>query len=213
MINCAVSLLSVILLAAAPAPASDDPLAPWHPFWSREQGAGQAVVDKAVAHEGRPTIHIEHRGKEDWSLAAKSRIAVEPGDLFELSAWLKIDGDGRAEISAVTYAADGKTIDWSFGERSLQGPSDWRQVTTRLFIPAGVKEIGPRLIGHGPVTVWLDAYASKKTGNVLSMRPKDLPPQVAVSNAALEVTLSTADVTLSVKDKRTGQVWAQRPVR
>jgi hypothetical protein len=206
---------AVVLVAAAlpAAPAPDDPLAPWHPFWSREQGKGQATVDTAVTHDGRPTIRIEHRGKEDWSLAPKSRIAVEAGDLFELTAWLKIDGDGRAEVSAVTYDKDGKTIDWSFGERSLQGPSDWRQVTTRLFIPAGVKEIAPRLIGHGPVTVWLDAYASRKTGNVLAMRPKDLPPQVTVASAALEVTLTTADATLSVKDKRTGQTWAQRPVR
>jgi hypothetical protein len=203
----------LLIAAALPAaPASDDPLAQWFPFWSREQGAGQATVDKAVAHDGRPTIRIEHRGKEDWSLSPKARIAVEAGDLFELSAWLKIEGDGRAEVSAVTYAADGKVLDWSFGEQTLQGPSDWRQVTTRLFIPAGVKEIAPRLIGHGPVTAWLDAYASRKTDNAL-LRYASLPPQVTVSNAALEVTLGSAGATLSVKDKRTGQVWTQRPLR
>ena len=213
IVSATFSVLLLVVAALAAAPASDDPLAPWHPFWSRETGAGQAVVDKTVVHGGRPTIRIEHRGKDDWSLAPKSRVPVEAGDIFELSAWLKIDGDGRAEVSAVTYAADGKVLDWSFGERSLQGPSDWRQVTTRLFIPAGVKEIAPRLIGYGPATAWLDAYASRKTGNVLALRPKDLPPQIAVSNVALEVTLSTADAALSVKDKRTGQTWSQRPLR
>ena len=203
----------LVAAALAAAPGSEDPLAPWVAFWSRDAGAGQAVVDKAVVHDGRPAIRIEHRGKEDWSLSQKARVPVEAGDIWELTAWLKVEGPGEAVVSAVTYGSGGKALDWSFGERTVRGPSDWRQVTTRLFIPAGVKEINPRLIGHGPVTAWLDAYAYRKAGNVLTMRPKDLPAQITVSNAALEVTLSTADATLSVKDKRTGQTWSQRAVR
>jgi len=52
-----------------------------------------------------------------------------------------------------------------------------------------------------------------KAAKAPAARPEDLPPQVAISNAALEVTLSTADAALSVKDRRTGQAWVQRPAR
>jgi len=224
----ALSVLSAILLASvavpavkpapppakAPAPVSaEEILAPWLPLWSREPGAGQAAIDKDVVRNGRPTLRIAHRGREDWSLAPKSHVPVEAGDLVELTAWLKVEGEGDATLCAVTCGKDGKAIDWMFGQRSLQGPSDWRQVSTRLFIPPGVAEIAPRLIGEGPATVWLDAFAAKKQGNVKAFRSQDLPPEVSVSSAALEVTLGTTDGAISVKDRRTGQVWTQRPLR
>ncbi|MBM4018234.1 MAG: hypothetical protein FJ288_07875 [Planctomycetes bacterium] len=213
-------LLSAALLAvpaagaaAAPAPAAEDVLAPWLPFWSREPGAGQMTADKETARNGRPTVRIEHRGQQDWSLTPKARIRVEQGDLFEVSAWVKIEGSGEAALCAVTYGPDGKARDWMFGQRSVGGPSDWRQVNTRLFIPPGVAEIVPRLIGEGKATVWLDAFAAKKEGNVRAFRGEKLPPEVSVSSAALAVSLNTTDGALAVKDRRTGRAWEQRPLR
>ena len=38
------------------------------------------------------------------------------------------------------------------------------------------------------------------------------PEKLSVSNTAISVTLNTADATLSVTDKRTGQTWRQRPL-
>ena len=200
--------------APAPAPVSaGEVLAPWLSLWSREPGAGQLAADKDVTRNGRPTLRIEHRGQEDWSLSPKSRIAVGTGDLVELAAWLKIEGSGEAALCAVTYARDGKVLEWQFGERSVRGPGDWRPVTSRLFIPAGVTEIAPRLIGRGPATVWMDAFVAKKEGNIKAFRAADLPPEVTASSAALAIALNTTDGTFTVTDRRTGRQWQQRPLR
>ncbi|MGC8642267.1 MAG: hypothetical protein ACP5XB_20585, partial [Isosphaeraceae bacterium] len=55
-------------------------LAGWSPFWSRQSGAGSATVEKELVHQGKSSVRIDHRGKEDWSLAAAKSLPVHPGE-------------------------------------------------------------------------------------------------------------------------------------
>ena len=46
----------------------------------------------------------------------------------------------------------------------------------------------PRLIGHGPATIWVDDVSLRKTGSIDEMRAKDAArPRCVDSNARLEV--------------------------
>ena len=96
----------------------------WGALWTRDAGAGKSGADPNVLHEGRPTLRVEHTGAKDWSLPAvigaghRSALDVQEGDLLELVAWIKLQGEGTAAISFVTYDAAGKVVEWELGQRA-----------------------------------------------------------------------------------------------
>ena len=178
----------------------------WRPLWSREAKAGTLTLDTAVAHSGQHSARIEHRGADDWSLEPALRLPVEAGDVFEFEAWLKLDSrGGNVTLCALTYDAQGKPVEWSYGARTLHDTADWQRVRTRFVVPAGVAQIQPRLIGVGLLTLWVDDYSVVEKSNVNSLRPRDLPGSLALSNTALVVSFNTSNATLAVLDRRTGQ--------
>ena len=60
--------------------------------------------------------------------------------------------------------------------------ADWQPVRTRFIVPPGVAQIQPRLIGNGPLIVWLDDFSLQKTGNVNAMRGTNLPSVLVIKN-------------------------------
>ena len=187
-------------------------LAGWRPLWTRDAGVGTLTLDSTTVRSGRQSARIEHRGENDWSFEPAARVPVQPGELFELEAWLKLASrGGNATLCVSTYDTQGRPLDWSYGERSLQDTADWQRVRTRFLVPPGVAHVQPRLIGHGPAVVWVDDYSLEKSGTVRALRPGILPGTLALTNSTLEVTLITSNATLAVRDRRTGQRWSQHP--
>ena len=182
----------------------------WSRFWSRT-AEGKAALDPAVRHEGRQSVRVEHPGAQDWSLSQQNRLAVRPGEIYELAAWVRLEGDGEATASVTLYGAESKVLDWSFGGRSTRAAPDWRLLRSRFIVPDGATAILPRLIGHGPATVWCDDFTLSRVGTLDALRSKDLAPAVNLANPAVEVTFHTGEGSLSVLDRRTGRQWRQRP--
>jgi hypothetical protein len=178
----------------------------WRGLWTREADAGKLTLDTQTSHSGRNSARIAHRGADDWSFEPALRLPVEAGDVFELEAWLKLENrGGSVTLCASTFDARGKPIEWSCGARTLRDTADWQRVRTRFVVPAGVAEIQPRLIGFGPLTFWVDDYSMEKKSNVNTLRPRDLPGWLVLSNAALIVYFNTTNAALAVLDRRTGQ--------
>jgi hypothetical protein len=210
----------VLVLAALPALADQGVLLPnggfeagtegWHAFWTRDAGAGAAALDVEVRHDGEQSIRIEHRGDKDWSLGHTLRLRVQPGEIFELSAWVRMEGTGSATLGVVTLDAGEKTLDWSHGSQTARGARDWLLLRCRFSIPPGTAAIQPRLIGSGPATVWLDDVALSRKGTLDDLRSKNLPASVSTENSALRVTFKTADATFAFLDRRSGREWVQR---
>jgi hypothetical protein len=188
-------------------------LAGWRPLWTREAEAGTLVLDGSTVHAGKFSARIDHRGEKDWSLEPNRRLPVQPGDVFELEAWLKVAGHGGSVTLCVsTHDAQGKALNWSYGEQSLTDTADWQRVRTRFIVPPGVAEIQPRLIGSGPLVVWLDDFALEKAGQVPVLPPANLPATLGITNTSLEVSLNTSNATLTMHDRRTGERFEQQPV-
>jgi len=182
----------------------------WAELWTRKPSSGEVDLDKEVFHSGSYAVRIEHRSAEDWSFSSEKRLDVKPGDFFTLQAWVKIKGTGESTIGVITYDEKGNALEWTFGGRTAVGPRDWHLLRSRFVIPRNVVAIAPRLIGYRPATVWLDDFSLAKEANVMEMRPKDMPETLSISNAALSLAIHTEDATLSVTDKRTGQIWRQQ---
>lgn len=182
----------------------------WH-FWSREKNAGGMTLETKTVHTGKNAMHIEHRGEADWSVEPQTRLEVKAGDMLELTCWLKVSGNGNAVLCAATYDAKGQAVQWSQGAQTVGENNAWQPVKARFVVPPGVTQVQPRLIGHGKVSVWLDDYAAAVTGNLLALRPANLPPVLNFKNAALEATFNTTECTLTVLDRKAGRRWTQKP--
>ncbi|RKY05102.1 hypothetical protein DRP77_02000 [Candidatus Poribacteria bacterium] len=185
----------------------------WRDLWTRDPGVGRVALDDRTRHSGRFSARIDHEGERDWSLDPEISIDVKPGDLFELEAWVRIEGKGRTTLCVVTYDEEGKVLKWVYAGRSAYGPCGWRHLTSRFVVPRNVARIHPRLIGAGPATIWLDDFSLVKEGNVMEMRNENLPPRVSLSNRFISVTLRTDDGAMEVVDKRIGHKWVQKPLR
>ena len=184
-------------------------LANWRPFWSRKANAGTLELDTRVTHSGTNAVRIEHKGEEDWSFEPLSRLLVQPGDIYELKVWAKMEGAGTVTLCASTWDAEARNRDWSQGERTTGAKAAWTEVTTRLVVAAGVIAVQPRIIGHGSGTIWLDDYSVVKVGSIAGLRPKGLPAAYHLTNQTLILSLDTRQTTLSVTDRRTGKTNSQ----
>ena len=184
-------------------------LAGWRTIWTREKNTGSAVVDSQNFHTGKAALRIEHRGEQDWSLEPEQRVKVSPGDLFELEAWFKLSDTGQAVLCVSTWDAQGKVIEWSYAERGPSSAPGWQRVRTRFVVPQKVAHIQPRLIGHGPVKLWLDDFALAYQGNVKAAITSDAGPLTLVTPALL-VEVNPANGLFQVQEKKSGKTWRQQ---
>ncbi len=185
----------------------------WGGLWTRQKGAGSLVFDKEVRHGGSLAARIEHTGREDWSLNSDKPLDVTAGDIFELSCWVRVSGEGNVIPCVVAYDAGGKVRDWMLGQRTVGATQDWVQIRSKFVIPKNVSSIIPRVVGNGPATVWVDDYALVRIGNIEQLRGKGGRKKLSLSNRMLTLTVDPSDGSFSVTDKRTGKVWRQRPFR
>ncbi len=181
----------------------------WDRFWSRTgDGAVERVADPV--HTGAWAAHVQYPGQQDWSLPQAAALDVQPGDIFELTGWIQLRGEGRATLSVILYDAQQQPLSWSFGGTTVRETGPWQRLSSRFMIPPGVARITPRLMGDGPSEVWLDDVSLIKTGTLDQLRARDLPHQLTISHAELEVTLRPDQATLAVTDRRSGHAYHQR---
>ena len=119
----------------------------WNPFWSRS-GGGEVGIDTAEAHQGDQAVHIQYDGNEDWSFPQSKSLAVQPGDIYQLTGWLRIQGEGTASLSVILYDRQGKSLSWDFGGRPHGHGEQWRHVQRRFVVPQEGATILPRLMGQ-----------------------------------------------------------------
>ena len=179
-------------------------------FWTRDKGAGSVTPDDQVRHSGKWSARLEHRGEQDWSLEPGERLSVQPGDYFELEFWVRTEGAGSVTCCVSTWDREDKAVDWSYAGRQAAAGAGWQRLQSRVLVPEGIVSVQPRLIGDGPVKLWVDDFAIHKTTNPRLRRNPGLPPTLSVTNQQLSITLNTSNATFAVRDRRTGRDWLQK---
>ncbi len=182
----------------------------WSTFWSRS-GGGSAELATEQPQQGKQAARIQYDGKEDWSFPQTESLRVQPGDIFELSGWIRMRGEGSASLSVILYDAENKSLSWDFGGRPIHRGEPWHQVHTRFMIPPSGATVVPRLMGYGAAEVWLDDVALVKTGTIEQLQARELPATISIESPSLRVTFAPPTATVHVLDKRTQREFTQQP--
>ncbi len=184
-------------------------LAGWRTLWTRTP-SGKAVLVTDRVRQGRHAVRIEHTGSKDWSFGQEKTLTVHPGEIYEFSAWVWVEGAGSATLGVVLRDAEQHVLDWSYGRQTAQHTGGWRRLVCRMLIPQNGASIEARLTGNGPATVWFDGASLRRTGSLEQLRAAELPKTLSAVNDLLEVVFHTDTAALSVTDRRTKHRWEQR---
>lgn len=199
------------LLAENPAftsPAPDASKPPgWAGFWSRSKDGGRGYVDTSVMHSGSPSYHISSTARADWSLTYGSTVAVNPGEVLTLSAWVKCDQADTAQISVVTRTRSGDVISWNYAPAPVSGTTDWQQLQTQFIVPDDCATVQFRLSGSGIGTYWITDCAVLRLhiAHLIGTRSKT----IRLYNDSLDVLVNGATGSLTIRDRRSRRQWTQ----
>ncbi len=178
----------------------------WSNLWTRTPGGR---LDLDAQHGGKHAARIEYTGQQDWSFEQKRPMEVQPGQIYELSGRIRVQGPGDVILCVTLRTAEDKVTDWVFAGETSRATEDWRQLRSRFVVPPRTKTMLARLVGNGPATVQFTDARIVLIGNVEQMRRKDLPTSLRASNRFLDVALQTADGALDFTDHRSGHHWTQ----
>ena len=190
--------LFAALLAASAAATETWTMAGKPSVWAHDKAALRLEVLPDGGYE------VRHTGSADWSVNCFPRIAVEHGDVFELTCETETLADVPDSrpvcLSAVLRDEKGNAIAWAYGAaRAKPGNS----IRTAFMVPRGVATIQPRVIGAGVTGVRVRNVRIVRKENTL---PKPVPALATVfENGQLQGDVGGSG--FSVTDKRTGRRW------
>jgi hypothetical protein len=173
--------------------------------WARDKDA--ITLEKQGDH-----FIVRHTGQRDWCMGGFQRIAVEPGEIFELRCRVKAVSEvGAVAVSTGVVLRDGagQEIKWIYGGAQVMTPCDWTELVSRFVLPKNVTTIEPRLTGDRPVTVEVQRYVAMRAGSVKDRVKSGAQGQTQIENGRLRFNVDGAAARLSVTDLRTGRVWSQ----
>lgn len=99
---------------------------------------------------------LEARYYFDWWLASEGRQAVEPGEQWTASAWVKYENTGRLAVEIMALR-DGEELGrWRSGYAIAYGSGDWELLQATATIPPECDEIYVRFSGSGRTEAWID---------------------------------------------------------
>ena len=176
-------------------------------IWTRDDHTGnfEKQGDGYVVH---------YSGKEDWSLSGFSRIAVEPGEMFDLSGNVKIVSDvagADAETGVILRDGQGEVVSWNYGGQVAALPGAKTELKSHFMVPTGVSSIEPRMIGHGASSVFIEDYQIRRVGTVRDRMNPSRPKQVVIDGRDVKVILDGVSGGLTIRDTRTGRLWGREP--
>ncbi len=133
-------------------------------FWSRDGGGSAELVPDG--HTGRG-LRITHTAADkDWAVTNGGRLAVKPGQAWQVSAWLKCQDSKGVDLTIAAFG-QGKIITWSMASEGISGTTGWTRIEATGVTPKGADEIQIRVVGFGQALAWVDEVA---------LRPGPPPP-------------------------------------
>ncbi len=137
--------------------AIDEGVAGWSWFMREPETGGMTHVAEG-GREGSRCALLEHTGERDFAFSNRGRLAVEAGQEYTATAWVRCEDTADVQLAVVTLA-EGKTIQWAVASHGTYGTCDWTRLVAPVRVPKGIDEIYVRVTGTGEARVWVDDVA------------------------------------------------------
>lgn len=149
-------------------------------------------------------FEVRYAGKAGWCVDGFPRIAVTPGDVFEMSCRTEplpdVPQSAPVAMSAVLRNADGAVLSWTFALRKAR-PGE--KITSAFMVPAGVATVQPRVEGWDAAGARVRNVRVERKGNLLTKKAG--LPACKFGNSVLQGTVEEGG--FRIKDLRTGRTW------
>lgn len=172
--------------------------------WGRTPGALTVTEDHDVLYKGKASAKVVHKADTDWAIRVASRIPVKPGEIFEMSCFMKSE-EGAISTGVITYK-NSEALNWVYGGDRGFGKFDWKELHSKFIVPIGVNFIEPRLTGSLKGTLWFADCVIRKVGF------QDLTSasgNQTLENKSLRLDFDCPTGAFSVLDKRIARQWKQ----
>lgn len=174
------------------------------PSWSRDQ-EGFNVSVETFAATGKDSIHVVNHNEHDWAIRLPERIAVVPGEIFELT-FTGQNLENACQPSVVLYNQDNEAVSWVYGQIDVRQTSEMQTFRSKFVIPKQVAHIEPRIVGSGESNLYVDTFKIERAGKLeLSNLTGTLPAE----NEFLHVKFYMDSASFDVYDVRSQRSWKQ----
>ncbi|MBN1998865.1 carbohydrate binding domain-containing protein [candidate division KSB1 bacterium] len=188
-------------------PGFENGFSGWGSLWTRTADAGRAETVNQPVHGGTRALHIEHWGEQDWSLGPNDRFPVQPGYIFEFSAWARVTQmPGWSYLCITTLDENQNYTDWSYQIKDLTVTGDkYEQYTLRFVVQENVSYIWPRFVGGGEGDFYFDDVYFALVDSLDSGKIYN------IDNGELLVEVDSGDFGILVTDRAENRTYQMMP--
>lgn len=180
----------------------------WDELWTRTPSSGTADVVNTPVRSGSKAAHILHWGAEDWSFKHSGNYPVNQGEIYEYSAWVRIDKlNDWAELSVALFESDNNVIGWSYTAAVFDlTEGQYRQFKIRFIVPENAAYCWPRFIGADSCDIFIDDVEFKLIGNVGN------DESFILENENILAEISLPSFSMSIQNKKNGELYVTETV-
>jgi len=179
----------------------------WSALWTRDSGVGTAQIVTSPVHSGSKACHIHHWGLQDWSLEPQAVVAVKPGQLYEYSAWVRVDSlaaGGVVQISVVLRDTRDSVLDWSYATASCTlSIGNYCLYKSQLLTSAGIASVQPRIIGVNACNAYADDFSFSLVDSV----PSRFSHPYTLENSSIKATINPVSFGFTLQSKASGKSY------
>ncbi|MFH1196793.1 MAG: glycoside hydrolase [bacterium] len=188
-------------------PGFENGLTDWDALWTRTPNAGTAMIVNSPVHSGNNAVRITHWGAEDWSFKHSGNVSVNPGEIYEFSAWVNVTQlTDWAELSIALFDANEEAINWSFAPSTFHSTGGvYQKFTTRFAVPEGTVYCWPRFIGGDSCDIYIDDVEFKLIGTTGEDQSHFL------ENEKLAVEILVPSFSINIYNKGNGKQYFVHP--
>ena len=188
-------------------PGFENDFTQWSALWTHDAGVGTAQIITSPVHSGGKACHIHHWGLQDWSLEPQTIVSVKPGQLYEYSAWVRVDSlasGGNVQINVVLRDGKDSVIDWSYATASCTlSNHSYRQYKSQFLTGTAAISVQPRIIGVGGC----DAYADDFSFSLIDSVPSRFSHPFTLENSSIKATINPVSFGVTLLSKASGKSY------
>jgi hypothetical protein len=157
-------------------------------------------------HAGQKAVRISQWGLQDWSFSPQGNVPVKPGQVYQYSAWVRVDSLVQsADISVVLYDAANNALDWAYAAAPCTlSQGAFRYYSTRFLVPDNVAFVHPRIIGNDSCLIFIDDFSLTMTDSV----PGRFNHPYRLANSRVMATINPVSFAMGIKNSAGSRTYS-----